>query len=68
MHVPDGFLAPRFYLPLWAAAVPAWIVALRRLRREVDERSLPRLAAATAVAFALSSIALPLPGGTSVHA
>ena len=68
MHVPDGFLAPRFYLPLWAALLPAWIVALRRLRRRLDERTLPRLAAATAVAFALSSVALPLPGGTSVHA
>jgi len=35
--------------------------------RELDEATLPWLAALTAASFALSFIALPLPGGTSAH-
>ncbi len=67
MHVPDGFLAPQAWGPLWAAAVPAWSWGIWRARGLRDERTLPLLAAVTAIAFAGSSIAIPLPGGTSVH-
>ena len=67
MHVPDGFLAPQAWAPLWAAAVPAWALAAKRARALRDEKTLPLLAAVTAIAFVGSSIAIPLPGGTSVH-
>lgn len=68
MHIPDGFIAPQFYLPLYAVALPAWTLALRRVRRNLDERGIPLLAVVTALAFVLSMIAIPLPGGTTVHA
>ncbi|GAB4222530.1 MAG: hypothetical protein Kow0062_20350 [Acidobacteriota bacterium] len=67
MHVPDGFLAPQVWAPLWAGAVPAWAWAVRAGRALRDERTLPLLAAVTAIAFVGSSIPVPLPGGTSVH-
>ena len=68
MHIPDGFIAPQLYLPLYAVAVPAWALALRQVRRSLDERGIPLLAVVTALAFVLSMIAIPLPGGTTVHA
>lgn len=68
MHIPDGFIAPQTYLPLYAAALPLWAWGLKRVRRELDERGIPLLAVVTALAFVVSMIALPLPGGTTVHA
>lgn len=68
MHIPDGFIAPQLYLPLYAVAVPVWAYALRQVRCSLDERGIPLLAVVTALAFVLSMIAIPLPGGTTVHA
>jgi cobalt/nickel transport system permease protein len=68
MHIPDGFIAPQVYLPAYAACAGLWAYALRRLRRALDEETLPRLAVITAAAFVLMTVLVPLPGGTSVHA
>lgn len=67
MHIPDGFIAPQVYGPAYGAAGVLWAVGLRRLRRRLDPAALPRLAVATAAAFALMMVSLPLPGGTTVH-
>lgn len=67
MHIPDGFIAPQMYLPLYAVAAGLWAYGGKRVARELDESTLPWLASLTAAAFALSFIALPLPGGTSAH-
>ncbi|NTV86062.1 MAG: cobalamin biosynthesis protein CbiM [Burkholderiaceae bacterium] len=67
MHIPDGFIAPQMYLPLYAAAAAAWAYGAKRVGQELDESSLPWLAALTSASFVLSFIALPLPGGTSAH-
>lgn len=68
MHIPDGFLSPQTYLPAYALAAGLWWVAARRLRSQLDAERLPWLAAVTALAFVLMMLALPLPGGSSVHA
>lgn len=68
MHIPDGFIAPQVYLPAYAAAAVGWALALRRLRSSLDETTLPRLAVLTALSFVLMMVAIPLPGGTTVHA
>ncbi len=68
MHIPDGLISPQTYLPALAVAVPLWWWAGRSFRRQVGDEVLPRLAVFTALAFLLSSLMLPLPGGTSGHA
>lgn len=68
MHIPDGLISPQTYLPLLAVALPLWIVAGRRLHATLGDEALPRLAVFTALAFLLSTLMLPLPGGTSGHA
>jgi cobalt/nickel transport system permease protein len=68
MHIPDGFISPQTYLPAYAAAAALWVYAARRVKRELDADTLPFLAAYTALSFVLMMVALPLPGGTTVHA
>jgi cobalt/nickel transport system permease protein len=67
MHIPDGFIAPQMYLPLYGLAAGLWAYGAKRVARELDETTLPWLASLTAASFALSFLALPLPGGTSAH-
>jgi cobalt/nickel transport system permease protein len=68
MHIPDGFLSPQTYLPAYALCAGLWWLGLRRIKRELDADTLPTLALLTAVSFVLMMLALPLPGGTTVHA
>lgn len=68
MHIPDGFIAPQVYLPAYAVAIGTWTWAARDLRRRLDEQTIPRLAVVTALAYTLSLVMIPLPGGTSGHA
>lgn len=68
MHIPDGLISPQTYLPALALAAPLWWWAWREFGRQVGDEALPRLAVFTALAFLLSSLMLPLPGGTSGHA
>lgn len=68
MHIPDGFISPQTFLPLYAVAGVAWAYGGRRLRRELDAEALPMLAVMTALCFVLMMLALPLPGGATAHA
>jgi len=68
MHIPDGFIAPQMYAPAYAAAAALWAYAANRVKRTISERTIPLMGVMTALAFALMMIAIPLPGGTSVHA
>jgi cobalt/nickel transport system permease protein len=68
VHIPDGFIAPQMYVPAYVAAAGAWAFGARRVRRTIREETIPLMAVMTALAFALSMIAVPLPGGTSAHA
>jgi len=67
VHIPDGFLGPQTYGPAYGVAGVLWAIGLRRLRRTLDPAAVPRLAVATAAAFALMLVTVPLPGGTTAH-
>lgn len=67
MHIPDGLIAPQAYLAATALVLPFWALGVRKLVRRLDERLIPRLAVLTALAFVLSTVMIPLPGGTSAH-
>ncbi|PUB89500.1 MAG: cobalamin biosynthesis protein CbiM [gamma proteobacterium symbiont of Ctena orbiculata] len=67
MHIPDGFIAPQFYLPAYLVAGGFWVWASRDLRRRLDEETIPRLAVITALAYVVGLVMLPLPGGSSGH-
>lgn len=68
MHIPDGFVSPRIYLPAYVLAGGLWAWSVPRLRVRLRGATIPRLAVMTALSFVLMMILIPLPGGTSVHA
>jgi cobalt/nickel transport system permease protein len=68
VHIPDGYLSPLFSLGSAVVAVPAWSVAVARLRRTLRGRAVPMLALLSAFSFALMMVSFPVPGGTTAHA
>jgi cobalt/nickel transport system permease protein len=67
VHVPDGFVSPQLTVPAFAVAAPLWAWAARRHFGRASAESLPVLGSLTALAFAIQTIAIPVPGGTSTH-
>jgi cobalt/nickel transport system permease protein len=68
MHIPDGYLGPPTYLAAYAACVPFWTLAARRVRASLSARLVPLLAMACAFSFAVMMFNVPLPGGSTGHA
>ncbi len=68
MHIPDGYLSPQTYIPLYGASFAFWAVALRKIKRELSAKSLPYMAMAAAFSFLLQMFNIPIPGGTAGHA
>ncbi len=67
MHIPDGFIAPQIYIPAYILNALLLTYAFRSLMRSLNERTIPYLSFVSLISFVISSIAIPLPGGTSVH-
>jgi cobalt/nickel transport system permease protein len=68
MHIPDGYLGPPTYLATYAACVPLWGVAARKVRESLDARRAPLLAISAAFSFLVMMFNVPLPGGSTGHA
>jgi cobalt/nickel transport system permease protein len=68
VHIPDGYLSPSTCAALFAGATPFWFVALRRLKRALHTRLVPRLSLFAAFSFVVMMFNIPLPGGTTGHA
>lgn len=68
MHIPDGYLSPSTCAALYAAALPFWAAALRRVRVLLATRFVPLVALFAAFSFVIMMFNLPLPGGTTGHA
>ncbi|HTR44714.1 MAG TPA: cobalt transporter CbiM, partial [Thermodesulfovibrionales bacterium] len=68
MHIPDGYLSPQTYVPLYGASFVFWSVALKKIRKELSVRHIPYLAMAAAFSFLIMMFNIPVPGGTTGHA
>jgi cobalt/nickel transport system permease protein len=53
---------------MYAGSTPFWYVALRRVRKALHTRLVPRLSLFAAFSFVIMMFNLPLPGGTTGHA
>lgn len=67
MHIPDGFVAPQIYIPAHVVNAAIFTYALKRLMNSLREKTIPYIASLSVFAFILSSVAIPIPGGTSIH-
>jgi cobalt/nickel transport system permease protein len=68
MHIPDGYLGPPTYLAAYAACIPLWRVATRKVKDGLTTRKAPLLAISAAFTFVIMMFNIPLPGGTTGHA
>src|SRR5512138_385021 len=67
MHIPDGFLSPQITVPAYAVSAPLWAWATRRHFGRAATEALPVIGSLTALSFAIQTIMIPVPGGTSTH-
>jgi len=68
LHIPDGFITPKVFIPAYAVSIGLWTYGIRRVKRDLDEEAIPKLAVVTALSFIFMMILIPVPGGTSMHA
>ena len=68
MHIPDGYLSPATVVVSYAVAAPLWYYGFGRLKKKLDEETLPLIGALTALSFVIMMFNIPIPGGTSGHA
>ena len=68
MHIPDGYLSPATCANVYAAAVPIWVTAGRRVRKVVKNRYVPLVAIGAAYSFLVMMFNVPIPDGTTAHA
>ncbi len=68
MHIPDGYLSPVTCIATYAAVLPLWVIAFRKLKEELNETTLPLIASLSALSFIIMMFNIPIPGGTSGHA
>jgi cobalt/nickel transport system permease protein len=67
MHIPDGYLSPQTYVPLWGVSLLFWSVALKKMKKELSTKHVPYLAMAAAFSFLIQMFNIPIPGGTTGH-
>jgi cobalt/nickel transport system permease protein len=68
MHIPDGYLGPPTYLASFAACLPLWGLAARKVRLALTARRTPLVAMGAAFSFVVMMFNIPLPGATTGHA
>ena len=68
MHIPDGYLSPQTFVPLYGASFLFWAIALKKIKKELSAKYIPYLAMAAAFSFLIMMFNVPIPGGTTGHA
>jgi cobalt/nickel transport system permease protein len=68
MHIPDGYLSPQTFVPLYGVSFVFWAVALKKIKQELPAKYIPYLAMAAAFSFLIMMFNVPIPGGTTGHA
>lgn len=67
MHIPDGFLEPKVWVPLTALSAGAVVSASRKIGKKMDEKIVPLMGVLAAFVFAAQMVNFPIGGGTSGH-
>jgi len=67
MHIPDGFLAPQVFGPLWAVGAGGLAFALKKTKEILKDKAVPLMGVTAAFIFAAQMLNFPIFGGTSGH-
>jgi cobalt/nickel transport system permease protein len=68
MHIPDGYLSPQTYVPLFGVSLVFWGIGLKKIKQELSSKYVPYLAMGAAFSFLVMMFNIPVPGGTTGHA
>jgi cobalt/nickel transport system permease protein len=68
MHIPDGYLGPQTYVPLYGIFVAVAAVAVKKVKDKIEQKMIPFLGMAAAFSFLIMMLNVPIPGGTTGHA
>jgi cobalt/nickel transport system permease protein len=68
MHIPDGYLSPTTCVAFGAAMVPAWTVAVKKVKNWLRSSYVPLMAIGAAFSFTVMMYNVPIPDGTTAHA
>jgi cobalt/nickel transport system permease protein len=68
MHIPDGYLSPQTFIPMYGVSAVFWTVGLKKIKKDFPLKHIPYLSMAAAFSFLIMMFNVPIPGGTSGHA
>ena len=68
MHIPDGYISPKTFVPAYLIFIPLVSYAYKKVRDVLDEQTLPLISSLAALSFVIMMFNIPVPGGTSGHA
>jgi len=68
MHIPDNYLSPATCAVMAVAVLPAWIVSVRKVSKDMPKGKVPLLGIGAAFSFLIMMLNVPVPGGTTAHA
>ena len=68
MHIPDGYLSPQTYVPLYVASAAILGIAVNKVKKRLSAKLVPFLGMAAAFSFLIMMFNIPIPGGTTGHA
>ncbi len=61
MHIPDGYLSPQTFIPLYGVSAGFIAAALRKMKKELSHKQVPYLAMAAAFSFLIMMFNVPIP-------
>ena len=68
MHIPDNYLSPQTCAVMTAVMIPAWVISIRRVSKDLPKEKITMMGATAALSFLGMMFNVPLPGGTTGHA
>lgn len=67
MHIPDGFLDTKTWLSFWVVSFGSIGFALKKIKNQLEEKSIPLMGVLGAFVFAAQMLNFPVLNGTSGH-
>jgi len=68
MHIPDGYLSPQTYVPLYIVFIACMGAAIKKVKQKMSLKLIPFMGMASAFSFLIMMFNIPIPGGSSGHA
>ena len=62
MHIPDGYFSPAIVVGTYSIVIPLWVYGLKKIKKSLNEGTLPLIGALSAMSFVIMMLNIPIPG------